>query len=150
MRRTYLQLLRTLVGIRRGRAQTAPSTLAVIGVGATLVLALMVVIALLQTGGSKALSTNAALIGTLIALGGVFTTQLVNIGLEAQRAGEAALQKYFEQMGKLLIEQQPSLRDATSDDNLSTVARAQTLAVLEGLDPAHKRILLQYFCMSRT
>ncbi len=36
------------------------------------------------------------------------------------------------------------LRDATLGDTLSTVARAQTLAVLEGLDPDRKRILLQF------
>jgi uncharacterized protein YjbI with pentapeptide repeats len=62
--------------------------------------------------------------------------------LEAQRAHEAALQRYFEHVGNLLVEQ--PLRDATLGDTLSTVARAQTLAVLEGLDPDRKRILLQF------
>ena len=57
--------------------------------------------------------------------------------LEAQRADEAALQKYFEQVGKLLIEH-------PDNASLGTVARAQTLAVLEGLDPDRKRILLQF------
>jgi len=40
-------------------------------------------------GGAKAISDNAALIGALVALGGVFTTQLVNGALEAQRAEQA-------------------------------------------------------------
>jgi uncharacterized protein YjbI with pentapeptide repeats len=62
--------------------------------------------------------------------------------LEAQRAHDAALQKYFEQVGRLLIEQ--PLRRAAPGDNLSTVARAQTLAVLEGLDPTRKRLLLLF------
>jgi len=62
--------------------------------------------------------------------------------LEAQRAHEAALQNYFEQVGTLLIEQ--PLRRASPGDNLSTVVRAQTLTVLEGLDPDRKRILLQF------
>jgi hypothetical protein len=62
--------------------------------------------------------------------------------LEAQRAGEAALQKYFEVVGELLIEK--PLREASPDDNLSTVVRAQTLSVLEGLDPDRQRILLLF------
>jgi hypothetical protein len=62
--------------------------------------------------------------------------------LEAQRAGEAALQNYFEQVGKFLIEK--PLRRASPGDNLSTVVRAQTLSVLEGLDPDRKRILLLF------
>src|SRR5215212_11847770 len=67
----------------------SPAVLTAIGVAATLVLALMVVVALLLTGGAKAVSDNAALIGALVALGGVFTTQLVNSALEAQRAQQA-------------------------------------------------------------
>ena len=58
--------------------------------------------------------------------------------LEDHRAQEAALQNYLEQVGKLLVEE--DLRSATLGDNLSTVARAQTLAVLEGLNPNRKRI----------
>jgi uncharacterized protein YjbI with pentapeptide repeats len=121
------------------------------------------------------LSDNAALIGALVALGGVFTTQLVNSALEdqrtqesrniedqriqesrniedqrtqearnleAQRAHEAALQNYFEQVGKLLVEH--PLREANPYHNLSVVVRAQTLTVLEGLEPHRKRILLQF------
>jgi uncharacterized protein YjbI with pentapeptide repeats len=126
---------------------------AIIGVIATLVLAVAVVMVLLRTGGSKALSDNAGLIGALVALGGVFTTQMVGISLddrraqqarvlEAQRAHEAALQNYLNDVGELLIEK--PLREASPGDNLSTVVRAQTLAVLEGLDPDRKRILLLF------
>jgi hypothetical protein len=108
---------------------------------------------LLQTGDPNAVSDNAALIGALVALGGVFTAQMVSIALddrrnqeardlEAQRAHEAALQNYFEDVGELLIEQ--PLRRASPGDNLSTVVRAQTLSVLEGLDPERKRLLLQF------
>ncbi len=136
-RRVLIERVRSIWTIYR-----RPTGLAAIGVSATLVLALIVVFILWQTGGADAVSKNAALIGALIALGGVFTTQLVNTGLEAQRAREAALQKYFEQAGKLLIEH--SLRNATPGGHLSTVARAQTLAVLEGLDPERKRLLVQF------
>jgi hypothetical protein len=125
----------------------------VIGGVATLVLLLVVVWLLWRTGGAKAISDNAALIGALVALGGVFTAQLVSIALddrrtqeardlEAQRTREAALQNYLEVVGELLIEK--PLRRASPGDYLSTVVRAQTLSVLEGLDPDRKRILLLF------
>jgi hypothetical protein len=109
--------------------------------------------ALLFAGGAKAVSDNAALIGALVALGGVFTAQMVSIALddrrtwesrelEDQRAHETALQNYFEQVGKLLVEQ--PLRGTSPGDNLSTAVRAQTLAVLEGLDHDRKRFLLEF------
>jgi hypothetical protein len=49
----------------------------------------MVVIALLQTGDPNAVSDNAALIGALVALGGVFTAQMVSIALDDWRTHEA-------------------------------------------------------------
>jgi uncharacterized protein YjbI with pentapeptide repeats len=150
--------------VEGAKALRSPAVVTAIGVVATVVLALMVVITLLRTGGAKAVSDNAALIGALVALGGVFTAQMVSIALEdrreqetreledrreqetreleAQRTREAALQNYLEQVGKLLIEK--PLRRASPGDNLSTVVRAQTLAVLEGLDPERKRILLLF------
>jgi uncharacterized protein YjbI with pentapeptide repeats len=131
----------------------SPAALMVIGGVATLVIFIVVVMLLWRTGGAKAVSDNAAVIGALVALGGVFTAQMVSIALEdqrtqeardleAQRVREAALQNYFEEVGELLIEK--PLRRASPGDNLSTVVRAQTLSVLEGLDPERKRILLQF------
>jgi pentapeptide repeat protein len=65
--------------------------------------------------------------------------------LEAHRAQEAALQRYLELMGKLLTDPDRPLHRSSPGDNLSTVARAQTLSILEGLDdPPRKRILLQF------
>jgi uncharacterized protein YjbI with pentapeptide repeats len=135
----------------------SPAGLMALGVVATLVLALLVVMALALTGGTTAVSDNAALIGALVALGGVFTAQMVSIALEQQRsretrelegrrANEAAVRRYLEDVGKLLIEK--SLRQARPGDNLSTVVQAQTLTVLEGLDPDHKRILLLFLSQS--
>jgi hypothetical protein len=124
-----------------------------IGVIVTVILAVGVVLTLLLTHDAKALSDNAPLIAAVIALGGVGTAQMVGIALEdrrrqeardleAQRTREAALQNYFEAVGELLIEK--PLRRSGPGDNLSTVVRAQTLSVLEGLDPDRKRILLLF------
>jgi hypothetical protein len=96
--------LETVLG-RRLKLRS-PAVLAAIGVVATLVLAVAVVMVLLRTGGAGAVSDNAGLIGALVALGGVFTAQMVSISLddrraqqarelEAQRAHEAALQNYL-------------------------------------------------------
>src|SRR5918994_16250 len=131
----------------------SPAVVAAIGVVATLVLALVVVMVLLQAGDANAVSDNAALIAAVVALGSVFTTQMVSISLderraleardiEAQRSHETALQNYIKAVGELLIEK--PLREAGQDDTLSTVVRAQTLSVLEGLDPDRKRTLLQF------
>jgi uncharacterized protein YjbI with pentapeptide repeats len=124
-----------------------------IGVVLTTLLAVVTVVALLLAGGAKAVLAGAPLIAAVIALGGVFIAQMVGIALEerrtseareleGQRAHEAALQNYFEEVGKLLIEQ--PLYKARPGDSLSTVARAQTLTVLEGLDADRKRILLLF------
>jgi hypothetical protein len=134
-----------------------------VGVGATFILDLLVIIALLAAGGAGAVNANAVLISALTALGGVFTTQMVNSALEDRRArdnsvledrraGAAALQAYLERMGKLLGEQEV----LTEDKGVSTLARqtrelarAHTLAVLEGLDPKRKGIVVQFLCESK-
>jgi hypothetical protein len=57
--------------------------------------------------------------------------------LEEQRANKDALLKYFEVVGQLL-------REPSEADYLSPILRAQTLTLLEALEPGHKRILLQF------
>ena len=66
-----------------------PIVVGAIGVLVTIVLALVVVFVLLRTGDPKAVSNNAALLGALAGLGGVFTTQMVTSALEDQRRREA-------------------------------------------------------------
>ena len=66
-----------------------PITVGIIGVLVTIVLVVTVVIVLLLTGNAKTVSNNAALIGALAGLGGVFTTQMVTSALEDQRRREA-------------------------------------------------------------
>ena len=151
--RTVIEDVKAIAAVVFGRTWSlrSPAVVAAIGGVATVVLALVVVRVLAQTGGTKAVEDNAALIGALVALGGVFTAQMVSIALdarrnqearelEAQRAHEAAVQNYLENVGKLMIEKE--LLKASPGDTLSTVVRIQTLAVLEGLDPERKRILI--------
>jgi hypothetical protein len=127
----------------------SPLGVAAIGVGATLVLALLVVISLLLARDAKAVADNAPLIGALVALGGVFTTQMVNSALEdrrarvnseleERRASAAALQAYLDRMGNLLGEKGVRKADERA------LARAHTLAVLEGLDPKRKGVVVQF------
>jgi hypothetical protein len=128
----------------------SPTVLTAIGVIATLVLAVAVVMVLLRNGGAKAVSDSAGLIGALVALGGVFTAQMVGIALEdrrtqvardleAQRVHEAALQAYLDRMGNLLRE-----KGGRDEPDERALARAQTLAVLEGLDPKSKGVVVQF------
>jgi uncharacterized protein YjbI with pentapeptide repeats len=69
--------------------------------------------------------------------------------LEEQRAQEDTLQAYFEQMGKLLTEQNPT-ETKSEHDPIRLLARAQTLTSLERLDPMNirakrnKRLLLLF------
>jgi uncharacterized protein YjbI with pentapeptide repeats len=130
----------------------SPIVLTAIGVVATLTLALLVVNALVQTGGAKAVSDNAAVIGALVALGGVFTTQMVNSALEerraqearnieAQRAQDASLQAYVDQISNLMSEWH--LGDRPSDSPGFKLAQAQTFTLFTSLDRARKRIPLR-------
>src|SRR5687768_15097236 len=66
-----------------------PAVLTVIGVSTTLVFTAVVVMILLRTGGPNAVSDNAVLIGALVGLGGVFTSQMVNAAIEYQRSENA-------------------------------------------------------------
>ncbi len=57
--------------------------------------------------------------------------------LEDQRAQDAALQAYLDQMSTLLLEE--NLRGSEQDSEARTLARARTSTILEGLDAQHKR-----------
>jgi uncharacterized protein YjbI with pentapeptide repeats len=144
----------------------SPAVLTAIGVAATLLLTLGVAITLLLTSGPKALEDNAALIGALVGLGGVFTTQLVNSALEDRRAQGAreteqgqrerelevalqrsqddALQAFLDQISQLLTDKERPLRRGRPGDNLSAVARARTLTALTRLDGGRKSSVLQF------
>jgi uncharacterized protein YjbI with pentapeptide repeats len=126
----------------------------------------MVVITLLLAGSAKTVSDNAALIGALVGLGGVFTTQLVNSALEDRRARQArdteqaqrqrelevgdqraqdeALQTYVNEIGQQLLDEKRPLRQSRIDSEERTLTRARTLTVLTRLDATRKRSVLQY------
>ena len=61
---------------------------------------------------------------------------------EKQRAQDAALQAYLDQMSTLLIEN--DLRTAPGDSEVRTLARARTLTVLSTLGPEDKPSVLQF------
>jgi hypothetical protein len=65
-----------------------------------------------------------------------------------QRRQEDALQAYLDQMGQLMLDKDPSLRESNEGSEIRTLARARTLAAIEGLDPARKGRLLQFLVES--
>ena len=145
-----------------------PIVVGAIGVLVTILLVLIVVLVLLRTGDAEAVSDNAALIGALAGLGGVFTTQMVTSALEDQRRREArrieaerveetrrieegrvqadALQQYFGQIGELV---EKDLRNSPEDDEKRVLARTRTLMVLRGLHPRRKWLLLDFLYESK-
>ena len=62
--------------------------------------------------------------------------------LEEQRAQDAVLQAYLDQMGVLLIEK--DLRGSERLSEVRTLARARTLTVLERLDPSRKTEVMRF------
>ena len=64
--------------------------------------------------------------------------------IESQRAQDEALQAYLDQMSQLLIDRDRPLPRARPGDNLSTVARAQTLTVLMRLDGDRKGRVVRF------
>lgn len=62
--------------------------------------------------------------------------------LEAQRAQDAALQAYLDQMTHLLLHE--NLRKSSEDDEVRSVARARTLTVLRVLDGEEKISVLEF------
>jgi hypothetical protein len=64
--------------------------------------------------------------------------------VESQRAQDAALRAYLDQMSQLLTDKDRPLHRAQVGDILSSVARAQTLTVLPRLDDDSKARVLQF------
>lgn len=62
--------------------------------------------------------------------------------LEDQRAQDAALQAYLDQMTALLLEK--DLRNSEEGSEVQTLAQARTLTVLERLDPSRKTEVMRF------
>jgi uncharacterized protein YjbI with pentapeptide repeats len=98
---------------------------------------------------TTAIGAIGALAGAVVGLAGVLIGQYLtqrrhsealrhSAELETQKGHDAALLKYLEVVGQLLT-------DPSRDDSLlSSVIRAQTMALLESLTPGHKRILMEF------
>jgi uncharacterized protein YjbI with pentapeptide repeats len=80
----------------------------------------------------------------LAAVGFWFTAQqdARQQAVEEQRADDAALQAYLDQMSSLLLEK--NLRSSDADSEVRTLARARTLTTLERLDTSRKTQLMQF------
>jgi len=66
------------------------------------------------------------------------------VEVENQRAQDAALHAYLDQMSQLLLDKERSLRQSKMGDEMRTVARARTLTVLARLDGDRKRSVVQF------
>jgi uncharacterized protein YjbI with pentapeptide repeats len=86
----------------------------------------------LQLLGALAIPVAVAVAGAWFTAVQSTTQQAV----EEQRAQDAALQAYLDQMGVLLLEK--DLRESEPGSEVRTLARARTLTVLSRLDPSRK------------
>ena len=105
----------------------------------------------LSTHFWKAVKGNAALAGVLaallaavIGLGGVLYQQRVAFHIADQQRQETEVQTYFDDMGDLLLDTNQPLREAEPGEDVSVVAQAKTLSVLETLDSERKKSIVQF------
>src|SRR3954454_7414368 len=110
----------------------------------------------------RAIKDNAVLVGilatlvsALIGLSGVLLQQHVSATLaqqdaqqkqqlEEQHTQETELQTYFDDMGKLLLDTEQPLRKAKQGDDVSVLAEAKTLSVLDELGSKHRESVARF------
>ncbi len=110
----------------------------------------------------RAIKGNAALTGALatlaaasIGLSGILYQQQVGINLaqqdaeqkqeiEDQQRQETLIQTYFDDMGELLLNNEQPLRKAQPTDDVSILAGAKTLSVLDELNPRRKTSVVHF------
>jgi uncharacterized protein YjbI with pentapeptide repeats len=80
----------------------------------------------------------------LAGIGVWFTAQqdARQLNIEEQRAQDAALQAYLDQIGRLMLEK--DLRNSEGDSEARTLAQARTLTVLRRLDPERKAEVVRF------
>jgi uncharacterized protein YjbI with pentapeptide repeats len=106
--------------------------------------------------------TAAGVVGTLTAIAAVGNLYISRMNLqnaqrtlddqrslEEQRSQGAALQSYFQQIGSLMLDRDLPLRRSREGDEVRTLVQAQTLSVLERLNPSHKRDLIDFLHKAR-
>jgi uncharacterized protein YjbI with pentapeptide repeats len=64
--------------------------------------------------------------------------------LEEQRAQDAALQAYLDQMSSLLLNKERPLRQTEKGDEVRTLAQARTSTVIQRLDADHNRTVIRF------
>jgi uncharacterized protein YjbI with pentapeptide repeats len=75
-----------------------------------------------------------------------FTTQQEKSGreIEEQRAQDAALQAYLDQMSTLMLDTDQDLRNSEADSEVQTLARARTATVIQRLDADRNRNVIRF------
>jgi uncharacterized protein YjbI with pentapeptide repeats len=75
-----------------------------------------------------------------------FTTQQEKSGreIEEQRAQDAALQAYLDQMSTLMLDTDQDLRNSEADSEVQTLARARTATVIQRLDALRNRNVIRF------
>ena len=93
---------------------------------------------------------SGALITAWATIVAVVVAQLVTAWLAGERAQVESQQAYLKEMGELLS-QNPRVRDlaAENQEDLRILARAHTLTVLSGLNPARQQVVLNYLGETR-
>jgi uncharacterized protein YjbI with pentapeptide repeats len=93
----------------------------------------------------QTLAVGGAVIGALLALGGVLITQGVNVYTARSNTQDDALQKYLDdpKVSKVLGDRQLSEAQQSAGDRAATMAKTRSL--LLRLDRNRKRVLLQFF-----
>jgi uncharacterized protein YjbI with pentapeptide repeats len=81
-----------------------------------------------------------ALFGTAISVAQYFG----QLNAEEQRAQDAALQAYLDQMSGLMLDDDEPLRSSLPSSEQRTLARSRTLTVLSRLDPDQKRAVVRF------
>jgi len=83
----------------------------------------------------------------VLAIGGYLFSRSESRATQAateRRAQDDALQAYLDQVGQLLLDKDPPLRQSEEDSEVRTLARARTLSVLARLDGGRKAQVVQF------
>jgi len=95
-------------------------------------------------GNAASAGVLVALLAAIIGLSGVLYQQRVASDIAAQQRQETQVQTYFDDMGELLLDTNQPLREAEQGDDVTVLAQAKTLTILEALDPEHKKSIVQF------